>query len=155
MLDPRPLCVGAGFALTQWNPREVLVKINDTDDRLPDPESPTRRAFTVQSVLAVLSGVAITVVGCGDDDSPTGPSQADATGNVSANHGHRAVISSAQLTSSSMVALQIRGDASHPHIVELSSQEVGQIAARQQVSKTSSTDDSPDAGRHSHTVTFN
>ncbi len=131
------------------------MKINRTDGRLPDLESPARRAFTVQSVLAVLSGVAITVVGCGDEDSPTGPSQGDVTGSVSANHGHRAVISSAQLTSSTTVALQIRGDASHPHTVELSSAEVGQIAARQQVSKISSTDDSNDAGRHSHTVTFN
>jgi len=33
--------------------------------------------------------------------------------------------------------------------------EVDQIAGRQRVSKTSSTDDSPDAGRHNHVVTFN
>jgi hypothetical protein len=130
------------------------VKIHHTNDRLPDPESPARRAFTVQSVLAVLSGVAITVVGCGDDDSPTGPSQGDVTGSVSANHGHSAVITNAELMASGALMLQLRGG-THTHVVELSSQEVGQIAARQRVSKTSSTDDSPDAGRHSHTVTFN
>lgn len=124
-------------------------------DHVPDPESPERRAFT-QSILALLAGVTITVAGCNDNDSPTSPSSgADVSGSVSANHGHAAVITGAQLTASNAVVLNIRSAATHPHTVELSAQEVGQIAARQRVSKTSSTDDSPDAGRHSHIVTFN
>lgn len=124
--------------------------------QVPDPESPERRAFT-QSILALLAGVTITVAGCDDNDSPTSPSQSggDISGSISANHGHAAVIAAAQLTASNAIVLNIRSAATHPHTVELSVQEVGQIAARQRVSKTSSTDDSPDAGRHSHTVTFN
>lgn len=123
-------------------------------DQQPDPASPERRAFTRQSVLALLSGVAVTIA-CGDDtESPTSPS-GGVTGSVSANHGHAATITDAQLTANNSVALQIQGSATHPHTVELSAQEVGQIAARQRVSKASSTNDSPDAGLHSHTVIFN
>ena len=134
------------------------------DDRTrhdaPDLESPERRAFTVQSILALLSGVTITVAACGDDDSPTSPGPGPTpgggvSGSVSANHGHSAVIDSARLTAGNAVVLDIRGSATHPHTVELSSQEVSQIAARQRVSKLSSDDDSPDAGRHNHMVTFN
>jgi hypothetical protein len=130
---------------------------SDRPGRL-DPESPERRAFTVQSVLALLSGVTITVGGCGEDDSPTSPGPTPGggvNGSVSANHGHSAAIESAQLAAANAVVLNIRGSATHPHTVELSSQEISQIAARQRVSKLSSTDDSPDAGRHSHNVTFN
>lgn len=125
-----------------------------------DPESPERRA-TLQSILALFSGVVITI-GCGGSDdggSPTSPSSpppsGPGTGSVSANHGHQAVIESARLSAGNAVSLDIRGGATHPHTVELSAQEVTQIAARQRVSKTSSTNDSPDAGTHSHTVTFN
>jgi len=126
-----------------------------------DLENPERRAFALQSVLLLLSGVTITVSGCGDDGSPPSPSPGptpgagDVVGNVAANHGHTAVIESARLTGNMGIVLMIRGSATHPHTVELSSQEVSQIAARQRVSKLSSTDDSPDAGRHNHLVTFN
>mgnify|MGYP006170911857 CR=1 FL=1 len=121
----------------------------------PDPENPERRAFTRQSILALLSGVAVTIA-CGDDgESPMSPSPTGISGSVAANHGHTATITDAQLTASNAIALQIQGTATHPHTVELSAQEVGQIAARQRVSKSSSSNDSPDAGLHSHTVIFN
>jgi hypothetical protein len=123
----------------------------------PDPQDPERRAFALHSILAILAGVTITISACGEDDSPTSPSPGGdgRTGAVAANHGHSAVITSAQLMANNAVVLDIRGSATHPHTVELSSAEVGQIAAGQRVSKVSSTDDSPDAGRHSHTVMFN
>ena len=122
----------------------------------PDPENPQRREFTLQSILAILSGVTITIAACGDD-SPTTPSSSDGsrTGSVSVNHGHTAVIAAAELAANNAVVLNIRGSATHPHTVELSAAEVGQIAGGQRVSKTSSTDNSPDAGIHSHTVAFN
>lgn len=114
-----------------------------------------RREFTARTVLALLSGVAITVSACGGDDdgSPTGPSPppgANATGTVSANHGHQAEIAGAALTAGNAVALDIRGQADHPHTVELSAAEVMQVAGGQRVSKSSSTED-----LHAHTVTFN
>ena len=49
----------------------------------------TRREFTVESALAMLAGVTITISGCGDDDNatpaptPTPPPAADKTGTVS------------------------------------------------------------------------
>jgi hypothetical protein len=115
----------------------------------------TRREFTVESALALLAGVTITISGCGDDSSnpPTSPSpppSSGATGTVSANHGHVASISSAQLTAGGALNLDIRGQADHPHMVQLSADEMTRIAARTQVSKSSSSDNG-----HSHTVTFN
>ena len=118
-----------------------------------DPQNPDRREFTVQAILALLSGVSITTSACGDDGplapSPT-PGGSNITGSISGNHGHAAVITGAQLGAGNRVTLDIRGTASHPHTIELTAGEVQQIAARQRVAKESSTDDS-----HRHTVTFN
>ena len=95
----------------------------------------------------MLSGVTITITGCGSDDgdSPTAPGGSE-TGTISANHSHEAVILAAQLTAGNAITLQIRGQASHPHTVDLSAAEIGQIAAGQRVSKESSTDASNDFG---------
>ena len=113
----------------------------------------TRREFTLESALAVLAGVTITISGCGDDDSPSSPSPAPGgglNGTISANHGHTAPISAAQLTAGGMISLDIRGQATHPHTVNISAAQMQTIAARQQVSIVSSSDDG-----HTHTVTFN
>lgn len=124
-----------------------------------------RREFTVASAMAVLSGVAITVTGCGGSSesgssptassAPAAPAPApgagtDKVGTVSSNHGHSAVITGAELTAAGALSLNITGTADHPHTVTLSADEVQQIAAAARVSKESSTDAS-----HSHTVTFN
>jgi len=132
------------------------VERRESDDALPDPEDPERRA-TLKSILALLSGVTITIAACGDDDPPTMPSPGTggASGSIATNHGHVATVTSAQLMANNAVTLQIRGSATHPHTVQLSAQELSQIAASQRIAKTSSTDDSPDAGVHSHVVSFN
>lgn len=118
----------------------------------------TRREFTLESALALLAGVTITVSGCGSTErstTPTSPTSTtppaqDVAGSVSANHGHRATITAAQITASGALNLNIQGDAPHQHIVELTADEVRRIGQRQQVVKTSTTDNN-----HSHTVTFN
>lgn len=119
----------------------------------------TRREFTAQSVLAMLSGVAITISGCGDSNSSSTPSTPtptptpagdSVTGVVGTNHGHTAVITAAELTAGNAVSLDITGNANHPHTVDLTDVEVGQIAGGMRVQKTSSNDDG-----HAHTVTFN
>lgn len=119
-----------------------------------DPQNPDRRQFTVGAILALLTGVTITMSACSDDQGPIAPSPtpdgSNITGSVSANHGHSAVITGAQLSAGNVVTLDIRGTATHPHTVELTVGEVQQIAARQRVVKESSTDDG-----HRHTVTFN
>ena len=124
----------------------------DMSDRAID-----RREFTLQSALAILSAATITISGCGDGDSdpgpgpgPSPPPSADETGSISGNHGHTAVIDSARLMARNAVQLDIRGSATHPHLVDLTAADVGLVADGQRVSKTSSTDDG-----HSHTVTFN
>jgi hypothetical protein len=115
-----------------------------------------RREFTLAAALAMLSGVAITISGCGSD-SPSTPSgggggtggTGDKTGSISNNHGHRAVITATQLAGGAL-SLDIRGEADHPHSVDLTQAELAAIAANTRVSK----DSSSDAG-HAHTVTFN
>jgi hypothetical protein len=122
-----------------------------------------RRQFTVASVMAVLSGVAITITSAcgGSSSSPSSPSptpaptptpaaSSDKIGAISDNHGHRAVITGAQLTAAGAVSLDIRGTADHTHSVELSAAEIASIAGNQRVSKSSS-----NSSGHDHTVTFN
>jgi hypothetical protein len=111
----------------------------------------TRREFTLESALAILSAATITI-SCGDDDKPsTAPTTAtDKNGTVSANHGHVAVITAAQLTSPTTISLNIQGQATHAHTVDLTAAEVSSIGANVQVAKVSSTDNA-----HNHTVTFN
>jgi hypothetical protein len=124
-------------------------------------ESLTRRDFTLAAAMAVLSGVAISVSGCGGSSSaspaapsPTGSSSTstggDKTGAISSNHGHSAVIASAQLGASGGITLNIQGTSSHPHTVALTGAELSAIANNQRVAKDSSNDAS-----HTHTVTFN
>jgi hypothetical protein len=115
-----------------------------------------RREFTHQAVVAILSAATITIVDCGGGSSPA-PSPSpqpggggDVVGAISANHGHTAVVTAAQITAANAVALDIRGTANHPHTLDLSADEVGRIGQRQQVAKTSSSDDG-----HTHRVTFN
>jgi hypothetical protein len=115
-----------------------------------------RREFTVASVMAMLSGVVITISGCGSSSTPSTPSTpapspvSDVTGTVSANHGHSAIVTSARFTAGIGFSLDIQGTASHPHTVELSASELVQIRGGTRVAK-----DSSNNGGHSHTVTFN
>ena len=115
----------------------------------------TRREFTVESALAMLAGVTITISGCGDDDNATPaptPPATDKTGAVTtdAGHTHQAVITAAQLTAGNAITVTLTGAATHTHTVALSQAELSQINAGTRVQKTSSTDNA-----HSHTVTFN
>jgi hypothetical protein len=116
---------------------------------------PSRREFTLAAMLAMLSGVSITITACGGgSSSPSTPSgggssSGDKTGSVSANHGHVAIITAAQLAAGSAFVLSIMGTADHTHSVTLAATEVTLIAGGTRVAKTSSSTD------HSHTVTFN
>lgn len=123
-----------------------------------EPRTVDRREFTLAAALAALSGVTITLSGCGGggggSTAPTNPTPplaaGDKAGAVSANHGHTAVITAARLAAPDAVDLDIRGQADHPHSLTLTASEVSAIAANQRVSKESSSD-----AAHSHTVTFN
>jgi hypothetical protein len=114
-----------------------------------------RREFTLQLVIAILSGATITVVpACGGGGSPSSPSpnpgSGDVTGTITANHGHTARITAAQLSAGNELTLNITGQADHPHTVQLSGAQIMQIASRQRVSVESTND-----AAHTHTVTFN
>lgn len=121
---------------------------------MSQPRARTRREFSVESLMALFAGVTITISGCGDD-APTAPSGGDRVGSVGANHGHVAIVTGMQLTAGEGVVLDIRGNADHPHSVELSAGEIAQIEDRQRVTKSSSSNSSPTTAAHQHTVTFN
>ena len=114
----------------------------------------TRREFTLESALAILSAATITITGCGDDDdngTGTGPSGQGEVGTISANHGHTVTITSAQITAAgALTGLPIMGTAPHPHFIDLTAAQIVAIGLNQQVSVVSTTNDA-----HSHTVTFN
>jgi hypothetical protein len=120
----------------------------------------TRREFTLEAALALLAGCVITISdACGDSKSTTNPSPAppaptDITGTVSANHGHVAVVTAAQITAANAVALSIQGTAAHNHTLSLSQADLQTLKNRQPVSKDSSSDVSATFGLHLHTVTF-
>lgn len=120
-------------------------------------ETLDRREFTARSAMALLSGVAITISGCGGGSgSPNNPNPTPSTnpgdrvGSVSANHGHTAVVTMAQMNAGGSVDLNIRGGADHTHFVSLTGGELTSIGAGQRVSKASTNEDA-----HTHTVTFN
>lgn len=124
-------------------------------------ESPLtdRREFTLQSMMALLGGMTITISACGGSGSgspgsPTAPAgntgtSGATTGAISTNHGHKATITSAELAAGTGLMLDIRGDADHPHMVELTADDIARIRSQQTVSKDSST-----MGEHMHVVTF-
>ena len=110
----------------------------------------TRRRFTLESVMAILVAVMITTVGCGQADLGPSPPPGDREGVVSENHGHRAIVTAAQLASPNTVTVDMRFRATHNHTLNLTAMELGLIAEDVRVVKTSSTTDD-----HNHTVTFN
>jgi len=123
------------------------------------PALVTRRKFTLEAALAILAGCVITITDAacgGKDDTPTNPAPAptDITGTISANHGHAAVVTAAQITATSAIVLDIKGTAVHNHTLSLSQADLQTLKNRTPVSRDSSSDVSGSAGLHLHTVTF-
>lgn len=118
----------------------------------------TRREISVQAALALLGGATITLMGCGGSSggsdptptpSPTPVPDKSAT-SISANHGHTAVITSAQLTAGGGLSLSIQGTSAHDHTFDLTGAEVVQIREGTAVTKTSAL-----VFGHTHDIRFN
>ena len=119
------------------------------------------RSLSRREVLVLLGGASVVITaacGGGGGSSPASPSSPPPTAgagdkeatSISANHGHVAIIRSAELQAGGALSLNITGSANHPHTLALSGDEVVSIRNGGRVSKTSSNDDG-----HTHTVTFN
>lgn len=112
-----------------------------------------RREFTVEAALLLLGGATITLGGCGGGTGGTTSASSvplvDASGTVSGNHGHVAVVTAAQLGAGGSMELDIRGTSSHGHMVSLSAGEVAAIRSGGRVERESS------GNSHTHTVIFN
>ena len=113
-----------------------------------------RREFTAGSIMALLGGITVTIAGCSSDSNPgnpTGnPGTGDKAGSVSANHGHVATVSAAEIMAGNAVLLRIRGSGDHDHTLSLTADEVRAVGAGTRTAKTSSNDLA-----HDHIVTFN
>jgi len=118
-----------------------------------EPSSLSRRQFTLQAALAILAGCVITISDTACGSSTTTPSSTptgDVNGSVSANHGHVAVITAAQINAGTgIVALDIHGTATHTHTLSISQADLAALKNKQTVTSLSTTD-----SEHSHTVTF-
>ena len=136
----------------------------------------TRREFNAASVNALFVGMTVWMSGCsgGGGSSPAAPTAAptptsapapagtgDKGGTIAANHGHVATVTGAQLLASGAVTLDIRGTADHDQAVQLSADQVRQIAAGTRVTQTSTQSAATPDGYggstpgHTHSVTFN
>jgi hypothetical protein len=128
--------------------------MSDRVQQLSTSAEMTRREFTLEAALTILAGCVITISdACGSSNSnPTSPSTttpSDINGVISANHGHAATITGAQITDGAAITLNIQGQATHNHTLTVSQGDLQNLKNRQQVAKDSSTD-----AAHSHTVTF-
>lgn len=126
-----------------------------------------RRQFTKE--LAFLSGVTVTITACGGGGGgssysnpagstppPTTNAGGDKIGQISANHGHSAVIRAAELAAENAVQINIEGTGGHPHIVTLPAAAIRDLRAGRSVQTQSTSTDGGTSlgGVHAHTVTF-
>jgi hypothetical protein len=111
----------------------------------------SRRVFLGAAAAALFAGVSITLLGCGDD-SGTGPTAeaGDIIGEISGNHGHKAIIKKAQFDAGGAVTLDIQGSAGHNHTISLTADDMAELKkAGGMVTKDSST-----TSDHHHQVMF-
>jgi hypothetical protein len=88
---------------------------------------------------------------CGGGSSPAAstPPPTDKEGAISSNHGHAATVTAAQQSVGGGLDLDIRGTASHTHMLSLTADEIATIRSGARFEKTCT------GGSHQHTVTFN
>jgi len=122
----------------------------------------TRRDFSKDASLAFLSGVTVTLAACGGGGysnpaggtppttQPPAAGSSDEVGDVSANHGHQAVIKAAEILAGATISINIVGVAGHPHMVTLPEAALRDIKEGKPVLVQSTSTDG-----HEHTVTFN
>ncbi len=107
-----------------------------------------RGSLGLPPLIAALFAATITV-SCSDESND---SSGDVTGSIDANHGHTVTVTEAQLDAGLAATLTLTTGSGHTHTLDLTAQEVMDIAAGTEVVGISST-----AGTvvHAHDVTFN
>jgi hypothetical protein len=116
--------------------------------------SPDRRRLLVASAFALLGGPSVFISACDSGSMAPTPSTPppNREGSISLNHGHRAVITAAQIMAGGALQLEIMGESIHGHTLDLTADEVARIGRNQAVTVFSA------AGwedKHAHWVTFN
>ena len=119
-----------------------------------------RRDFAREASLAFLGGITVTVGACGGGGygspaassapPPSSNASEDKLGQISANHDHSAVVLAAWLQTGGQVDLDIRGTATHSHMVSLVADAIRDMRDGKKVQKESTTGEG-----HTHLVTFN
>ena len=111
----------------------------------------SRREFLGAAAAALFAGISITILGCGED-SGTGPTveDGDISGQISGNHGHKAVVKKAQIDAGGAVTLDIQGSAGHSHTVSLTADDMAELKKPGGMV----TKDSSSTNSHNHSVMF-
>jgi|GEM_PF-4291657 len=122
-----------------------------------------RREFLGTLARFTIAGLVIGVVGCTTEPETVAAAKpvaggcpqpglaktaADRTGTIASNHGHVAVVTTAQQDGAAF-NLSIQGSSGHDHTLALTTQDLADLKAGLQVVKTSSS-----GGGHTHVVTF-
>jgi hypothetical protein len=103
-----------------------------------------------RSLIALLSGLTITIVAC-DSDSPTDSTRReDIMGEITANHGHVARLGGPQVSAGQAVTISIRGGADHDHEVAFTDDEIQRLRGGERVTKGSTNQQG-----HQHAIVFN
>jgi len=120
----------------------------------PSPSGINRREFLGAAAAALFTGIAITLMGCGEDKG-TGDSlgSGDMAGEISNNTGHRAVLTKAQIDAGGAVDLHIQNTANHDHTLSLSAEDMAKLKNGGMVTLETSTASDPN-NPHTHSVMF-
>lgn len=111
-----------------------------------------RREF-LGAAAALSAGLALALLGCGDDKGTGDAGSGDMEGEITANHGHKAVLTRAQIDAGGAVDLHIRNLADHDHTVSLSAEDMAKLKAGGMVTVESGAASDP-AQSHTHSVMF-
>ncbi|MBW8887264.1 MAG: hypothetical protein JF616_05830 [Fibrobacteres bacterium] len=120
----------------------------------PSPSGLNRREFLGTAAAALLSAIALSLLGCGDDKGTSDSAGAgDMVGDIADNHGHRAILSKAQIDAGSAVDLHIQNTANHDHTLSLSAEDMAKLKNGGMVTVETGTASDP-ANPHTHSVMF-
>jgi len=113
----------------------------------------SRRDFAKLGLLSGFIGMTVYITDCGSSkgSGPSTSTPANAAGVISANHGHVATITAAQLSGGTDVTLDIQGTADHTHRVVVTAAQLVTIKGGGQVFATST---AGGTDSHTHTITF-
>jgi hypothetical protein len=105
-----------------------------------------------ESAAALLGGATLLVSACASEAPTTPETPEDEVGAIALTHGHRAVVTAAQLAAGGALRIEIKGESIHGHALDLLPDDLARIRRGEAVTVLSA----PGwEDKHDHRVTFN